>query len=499
MFHSKTFLSVLFGLIAFAQVQHGFSLVGPNAPWQTTGIGYTAPVPGSMGGAPMNLDEEYRWNVPSVHYGFTADFLNFAGVRGTEEVEKAIAILNDLPPADNINIDDYPLESLRMNHRAQALGILDLKSHALQFLTVSMGIADPTRYVYTIRNRWVVNNVTNYLVTMRNFDPVTWEYTPFVNGTLYTYEIVEPYLPGIAVAVNTPVDPLDQLLPRTLPVSADSSLGFAGFPPGSFYTGLTRDDVAGLKYIYRSSNYNTETALADISGAGGGIAGGLGGGSGIADFPGTVTSPGGGVYDFPFLITTNAPAAGGGVGAGAGQGVTTNAFINPAIRAGREKISFLRSDYDSLIGAFFQPLTVRFSENVLTNGNFRSQTLVRTVVQPDYIFDAADLQGNDAGPGGAISFSVSTTANWLSSDTFDGTTGDDDGPGIITPSATFTFNNVGPLFQNFQADGQFFLREGDLGSAPLVVWGSYDGTTNAPIIYPNRVTIEDLERLVGTQ
>jgi hypothetical protein len=498
MFNSKTFLYILLGIVAFAPTQNAFSLLGPNAPWQTTAIGYTAPVPGSLGGAPMNLDEEYRWNVPSVHYGFTADFLNFFGVRGTEEIEKAIAILNNLPPADTLNIDDYPLESLRMNHRAQAVGILDLKSTALQFLTVSMGIADPTRYAYTIRNRFVVANTTNYVVTMRNFDPVTWDYSPFVNGTLYTYQIVDPFAPGIALAVTTPADPLDQLLPRTLPVSADSSIGFSGFPAGSFYTGLTRDDVAGLKYIYRSSNYNTETALGDISGAGGGLAGGGGGGTGIGDFPGTVTSPGGGVYDFPFLITTNTTAVGGGA-AGGGQVTTTNAFINPAIRAGRQKISFLRSDYDSLIGAFFQPLNVRFSENVLTNGNFRSQTLIRTVTQPDYIFDAADLQQNDAFAGGPVSFSVSTAANWLSSDTFDGTTGDDDGPGIITPSASITFNNVGPMFLNLQAAGTFFLNEGDINTSPIVVWGSFDGTTNAPTIYPNRVTIEDLERLVGAQ
>lgn len=496
MSHFKIFLIILLGLLAFAQNQFAFSLVGPNAPWQTTAIGYTAPVPGSMGGAPMNLDEEYRWNVPSVHYGFTADFLNFFGVRGTEEVEKAIAILNDIPLADDIIIDDYPLESLRINHRAQALGVSDVKSTVLQFLTVSMGIADPTRYAYTIRNRWVANATTNYLVTMRNFDPVTWEYTPFVNGTLYTYQIVDPYAPGAAVAVNTPVDPLDQLIPRTLPVSADSPLAFGGLSSGTFFTGLTRDDVAGLKYIYRSSNYNTETALTDISGAGGGVAGGGGGGSGIGDFPGAVTSPGGGVYDYPFLITTNAPAGGG---AGAGQVTTTNAFINPAIRAGRQKISFLRSDYDSLIGAFFQPLTVRYSENVLTNDNFRSQSLIRTVTQPDYIFDAGDLQQGDAFGGGPVLYQITTTAGWLSSDTFDGVTGDDDGPGIITPSARITFNNVGPTFLNFQAAGTFFLNEGDVNTAPLVVWGSFDGTTNAPIVYPNKITIEDLERLVGTR
>ena len=494
MFHSKTFLVILLGLITFAKSQHAFSLSGPLAPWQTAALGYAAPIPNTNGGGPMNLDEEYRWNVPTVHYGFTADFLNFFGVRGAEEIEKAIAVLNDLPEADNIVIDDYPLESVRVNHRAQALGIVDLKTRALQILTTSMGLADPIRYAYTLRNRWVDNNITNYLVTMRNFDPETWDYSPFVNGTLYTYQVIDPF-EGIALALNTAVDPLDQLFARTRPVSAVSSLTTEEMPAGGFLTGLTRDDVAGLKYIYRSSNYNTETALGDISGAGGGLlGGGGGGGSGLADFPGIVTSPGGGTYDFPFLIATNTVAGGGGnLG---GQATATNAFINPALRAGKNKITFLRSDYDSLIGAFFQPFTVRFSETVRTNDLVRSQSLIRTVIEPDYIFDAADLQGADAFAGGPVGVQQTLNAGWLSSDEFDGVTGDDAGPGIITPSTRITFNNVGPLFLNQQGAGVFFLREGDINTTPIFAWGSFDGTTNAPIVYPDKVTIEDLERLV---
>lgn len=495
MFHSKTFLVILLGLITFAKSQHAFSLSGPLAPWQTSALGYAAPVGNTNLGGPMNLDEEYRWNVPTVHYGFTADFLNFFGLRGAEEIEKAIAIINDLPTADQINVNDYPLESIRENHRARSLGILDLKTHALRELINKMGLADPMRYVYTLRNRWVEENITNYFVTMRNFDPETWDYSPFVNGTLYTYEVVDPYEVGnIAIAINSPVDPLEQFFPKTLPVAANSPPdGSATLLPGAFITGLTRDDVAGLKYIYRSSNYNTETALGDISGAGGGLLGGGGGGSGIGDFPGTVTSPGGGVYDFPFLIATNTTAAGGGnLG---GQVTATNAFINPALRAGINKVTFLRSDYDSLIGAFFQPFTVRFSETVRTNDQVRSQSLIRTISQPDFIFDAADIQGPDAF-NELMAFEISPNSTWLSSDEFDGITGDDAGPGIIAPSMTMTFNNVGPLFLNQQGEGSYFLREGDITSAPLLAWGSFDGTTNAPIVYPDKITIEDLERLV---
>ncbi|MGB9601977.1 MAG: hypothetical protein ACPMAG_04230, partial [Limisphaerales bacterium] len=35
---------------------------------------------------------------------------------------------------------------------------------------------------------------------------------------------------------------------------------FGGFGvlPGEFFTGLTRDDVGGLRYIYRADNFNVE-------------------------------------------------------------------------------------------------------------------------------------------------------------------------------------------------------------------------------------------------
>src|SRR5881628_3974360 len=112
----KSFIRLSLGLLvvsALASPAYAFSLLGPYAiaggtVWQVERIGYN--LPGDIGG-PMNVaaGEEYRWNSPNVFYAYDAPFLDFFGTRGREEVEKAIKILGDLPPASLLNVDDYPM------------------------------------------------------------------------------------------------------------------------------------------------------------------------------------------------------------------------------------------------------------------------------------------------------------------------------------------------------------------------------------------------------
>src|ERR1043166_4549959 len=102
------------------------------------------------------------------------------------EIDKAIAILNALPSMDALNVDDFPLSAQRINYQAAALGLRDVKSWTLSWLLQTLGITDPTRFVFTVRNRWVPGQgPTNYYVIKRNFDPVTWEPTSFINGQLW--------------------------------------------------------------------------------------------------------------------------------------------------------------------------------------------------------------------------------------------------------------------------------------------------------------------------
>jgi hypothetical protein len=130
-----TTVTALIGVFGLVSQGFAFSLLGPFAitggtVWQTPRIGYNLPsqIGGDIGG-PMNAAAEggYRWNTKIVVYAYDAAFLNFFGVRGMQEVEKAIKILNDLPPASQLNVDDYPMTAERVHPRASALGIIDVK------------------------------------------------------------------------------------------------------------------------------------------------------------------------------------------------------------------------------------------------------------------------------------------------------------------------------------------------------------------------------------
>src|SRR5438034_7465699 len=210
--------------LAFALTVSGaqaFTLLGPRANWQTIRLGYFLNSP--VIGGPMNIAEEYRWNVPVVYYGFTPEFLTYFGQHGADEVEKAIKFLNDLPPASQLNIDDYPLSSQRLNYRAQALVLVDVKSEALSMLVQGIGICDPTRYVFTLRNRWTPPMITNYYVIKRNFDPVTLQHSSFVNGDLWTYTtIIDNFTCRCdSLAITEPVDPLALFGVIHAPVTSD--------------------------------------------------------------------------------------------------------------------------------------------------------------------------------------------------------------------------------------------------------------------------------------
>ena len=80
-------------------------------------VGLDEGVLGDIGG-PMiaSPNESYRLNTPNVFYAYDRSFLLFFGTRGMQEVEKAIKILNDLPPASQLNVDDYPMTAERRSY-----------------------------------------------------------------------------------------------------------------------------------------------------------------------------------------------------------------------------------------------------------------------------------------------------------------------------------------------------------------------------------------------
>ena len=426
----------------------GFALLGPFDTWQVPALAYN-PLGFDIGG-PMNLGEEYRWNIRTITYGYDESFLNYFGQRGVQEIDKAIAILNKLPPFSKMssNLVEFPLDVTRENSRAGALQLLDLKSTAMGYLLEEIGLTSPERYVWTLRSRLPFPAFTNYTVIERNFDPVTLAPSKQVNGTTYTYAIGEFAVQGggpFADAVEEPLDPLAFTFTAVVSSTIGSGPFAAGLLNGQFFTGLTRDDVGGLRYLYRKKNFNVESLI-----------------------PGTIGGGGS-----PFSPVGNFVP------------------VDVALRPGVEKITFKKGRFDSQLGNFIT--TVRsYRDSYVTNSIVVTQGTQRTLTQPDILFAAGDVTA----PNSDGQFLFRRTINWVNNDALNGQT-TIGGPGIITPQILITLNKVGP--HNFNVN-PFFLDEASsiaFGQSDVdFIWGSFDGTTNAPIVYPIGSSIEDLEQRV---
>jgi hypothetical protein len=249
-------------LAAGAPSAFAFSLLGPFPTGAADGfeqpiIGYQ--LAGDIG-TPKNKGEEYRWNTRTLYYAFDANFSDYFGTKGMAAVDQAFAILNGLTNVSSYSSDlsEWPLTSKRVNFQAQALSLLDLKSWTLNLLVEQLGLAEPERYAWTLHNRFLPPGGTcpvsmEYVVVMRNFDPVTYDYSPYVNGTLYSYSILE---------FCTGPNPLAETLPFAVDPVADTYTAVASTPPpvGTFFTGLTRDDVGGLRYLMATNRMHVEPA-----------------------------------------------------------------------------------------------------------------------------------------------------------------------------------------------------------------------------------------------
>jgi hypothetical protein len=62
------------------------------------------------------------------------------------------------------------------------------------------------------------------------------------------------------------------------------------------------------------------------------------------------------------------------------------------------------------------------------------------------------------------------------------------GPGTIDPPSTITFDKVGPVYENSSPSSM----SGPNTNAEYFIWASFDGTTNAPIVYPNGTSLANL-------
>jgi len=159
--------------------------------------------------------------------------------------------------------------------------------------------------------------------------------------------------------------------------------------------------------------------------------------------------------------------------------------VNTNLRQGIDHFTFVRANYDSLIGQFFQPITNIYSQILVTNSHPFTARLQRVVNRPDFLFMATDMANRTT-----ATRSV-TAGNFNDANKIAGFAG----PGNIEPgNMTITFNSVGPFLENFTYSTNFInngLSEFEASYYP--VWGSFDGSTNAPVVYPSGTSIASLE------
>jgi hypothetical protein len=476
-FIAQSILVVALSLCALS-VQ-AFSLAGPEAGWQTGPLGYNTG--GTIHDGPQNLNEEYRWNAPVLFYAFDPSFIEYFGTNGMLAVEQAMKILNDIPPASQMTdayLNALPLDTTGVNFTASTLGIIDLKSAILSQLVLYMGLDQPGRYTWTLRSRQTQNSggrtITNYVTIMRNFDPITFQPTNAVNGQSFDYVIQEDALGNADAFETVPGSPLPGVLSTAV---AEGAIG-----SGLFYFGLTRDDLGGLRYIYRTNNLNFENLPANTSLA--------------TSTPGTFTSIGTGLSPYiPVIgIITN---AGGTVTTNAG---ITNFFfaVTNGLRPGVDKLTFRRVNFDGILGTTFQPVTNIYTDRLLTvssNGFQRivTQRVERRITFPDIVFSASDLGLSGNPPTPNLILETDPQGSWINNAGINSRVirGTLNGPGNITPFS-ISLSSLGPYFLNVNPGFTTGPDVTVLGFA----WGSYDDIS-IKAIYPEylNMSIADLEAL----
>ncbi len=207
-----------------------FVLIGPNSPqgfvaagayYSTIGaIGWPGPnTVAPPGGAveqgflnhsdpmgwPVPIKEFYRWNWPELTYAFDSTFVRYFGHNGMQAIHNAFEVLNDFfEPQDKsytgvsslnlVSEYDQHFSTWKYNPSANAGNVYDMETMVLGLLVNHLGLGNPHRHCYTIRdiigyNADVNGASGNFQVAIRNYDPYTYHPTSIINGVTYSYFI----------------------------------------------------------------------------------------------------------------------------------------------------------------------------------------------------------------------------------------------------------------------------------------------------------------------
>jgi len=162
---------------------------------------------------------------------------------------------------------------------------------------------------------------------------------------------------------------------------------------------------------------------------------------------------------------------------------------------GIEGVQFVREDYDSLLGQFFQPVTNGYSMNAVTNSQVFKQHFDRVVAAPEILMTAYDDVAANTFNGTV----TRSTPNWDESQLVAGGLA---GPGVIDPNSNFQFNGNGSAFWNGYDVNDFLtpgIVYGETTEVPSLAWASFDESTNDPVVYPNGTSLANLASQVLIQ
>ncbi len=299
-------------LAAGLPAAYGYSFNGPVAnaddSYQTPTIGYdpdssipngtimvgntSITIPGinttlSMG--PKNISDEYRPNLPVWYYTYDSTFVTYYGSNAMASINQAFDIMNNSFTYTNsiatnsIGVDgfsqsmmEFPDFSQHLNTTAYGLDLSDMKSVMLNSLMYQMGLQMPERFVWTLEDAYLPAGGVcpldeEFRVVQRNYgllpspaDQI--QYSSYINDELYTFYIFFWDSPPTAPCAIPPGNGNDQF--RTVPYPVNpfdnlfTTVASGDEPVGTFYTGLTRDDLAGLRSLLSTNTQVYENPAA---------------------------------------------------------------------------------------------------------------------------------------------------------------------------------------------------------------------------------------------
>jgi len=171
------------------------------------------------------------------------------------------------------------------------------------------------------------------------------------------------------------------------------------------------------------------------------------------------------------------------------------------LRPGVDVLRFVKVDFESVVGQTFLYTNI-YTAVTVTNGVRFTNTYQIIQGGPNFLFVASELPINRPNEiPSLIGRSGAAPPAWINDAGINGVGNQGAaGPGIIDGTVQITFSKIGPSITNTQPgdDSEETARNASiLGfTGANLIWGSFDGSTKPPIVYPEDVTLQDLENLV---